>query len=203
MSRYRGPRLKIARRLKQELPGFTKKTSNKEFKLVQSVGKKTKLSQYAIRLQEKQKLRFNYGLTESQLINYVKLARKMKGATGEILVQLLEMRLDNIIFQLGITSTIVSARQLVNHGHIIVNNQKITIPSYQCKINDIISFSKRKTSQKILSNGFENLNSHIIPSHLSFDQNLLNGKVNNLANRQSVNLNLNELLIVEYYSRRV
>ena len=202
MSRYRGPRLKIVRRL-GELPGFTKKTSTKETSARQYGGNKKKLSQYAIRLQEKQKLRFNYGLTESQLIKYVQVARKTKGATGEVLLQLLEMRLDNIIFRFGITPTIASARQLISHGHILVNNQKVTIPSYQCEIKDIIGVSKKKNSRSLIAMFFENSNLNAVPNHLSFDKESLTGKINDIASRQSVNLNLNELLIVEYYSRRV
>ncbi len=202
MSRYRGPRLKIVRRL-GELPGFTKKISNKQTSARQYSGNKKKFSQYAIRLQEKQKLRFNYGLTESQLIKYVQAARKTKGATGEILLQLLEMRLDNIIFRFGITPTIASARQLISHGHILVNNQKITIASYQCEIKDVISVSKKKNSRDLIKLFFENSNGSAIPNHLSFDKENLTGKINDIASRQSVNLNLNELLIVEYYSRRV
>jgi small subunit ribosomal protein S4 len=202
MSRYRGPRLKIIRRL-GELPGFTKKTTTKETSARQYSGNKKKLSQYAIRLQEKQKLRFNYGLTESQLIKYVQAARKTKGATGEVLLQLLEMRLDNIIFRFGITPTIASARQLISHGHIIVNNQKVTIPSYQCEIKDIIGVSQKKNSRNLISMFFENSNLNAVPNHLTFDKDTLTGKINDIASRQSVNLNLDELLIVEYYSRRV
>lgn len=202
MSRYRGPRLKIIRRL-GELPGFTKKTTTKETLSRQYSGNKKKLSQYAIRLQEKQKLRFNYGLTESQLIKYVKAARKTKGATGEVLLQLLEMRLDNIIFRFGITPTIASARQLISHGHIVVNNQKVTIPSYQCEIKDVISVSQKKNSRNLISMFFENSNLNAVPNHLTFDKETLTGKIHDVASRQSVNLNLNELLIVEYYSRRV
>jgi len=203
MSRYRGPRLKIVRRLNQ-LPGLTNKIPTKIKTEEEQERELKKLSQYAIRLREKQKLRFNYGLTESQLINYVKAARKTKGATGEVLLQLLEMRLDNIIFRFGITSTIAAARQLVNHGHITVNNQRVTIPSYQCQIKDIISVSSKKNSRKLITMFCEkttNLNQ--MPSHLSFDKETLSGTITNVANRQSVNLSLNELLIVEYYSRRV
>lgn len=202
MSRYRGPRLKIVRRL-GELPGFTTKTTTKEISPRQYSGKKKKLSQYAIRLQEKQKLRFNYGLTESQLIKYVQAARKTKGATGEVLLQLLEMRLDNIVFRFGLTPTIASARQLISHGHIMINNQKVTIANYQCEIKDVISVSKKKNSRNLITMFFENSNLNAIPNHLSFDKENLTGKINDIASRQSVNLNLNELLIVEYYSRRV
>lgn len=203
MSRYRGPKLKITRRLGQELPGFTKKTSTKQLVSTQAGGKKSKVSQYAIRLQEKQKLRFNYGITESQLIKYVKSAKKTKGATGEILLQLLEMRLDNTIFRLGVTSTIAAARQLISHGHILVNNQKVTIPGYQCEIKDLISISKKKNSRNLVENLIENSNSQSIPSHLSFEKESLYGKINSIVDRQSINLQVNELLIVEYYSRRV
>lgn len=203
MSRYRGPKLKITRRLGQELPGFTKKTSTKQLVSTQAGGKKSKVSQYAIRLQEKQKLRFNYGVTESQLIKYVKSAKKTKGATGEILLQLLEMRLDNTIFRLGVTSTIAAARQLISHGHILVNNQKVTIPGYQCEIKDLISISKKKNSRNLVENLIENSNSQSIPSHLSFEKESLYGKINSIVDRQSINLQVNELLIVEYYSRRV
>lgn len=203
MSRYRGPKLKITRRLGQELPGFTKKTSTKQLVSTQAGGKKSKVSQYAIRLQEKQKLRFNYGVTESQLIKYVKSAKKTKGATGEVLLQLLEMRLDNTIFRLGLTSTIAAARQLISHGHILVNSQKVTIPGYQCEVKDLISISKKKNSRNLVENFLENSNSQSIPSHLSFEKESLYGKINSIVDRQSINLQVNELLIVEYYSRRV
>lgn len=202
MSRYKGPRLKIVRRLGQ-LPGFTQKMPSNNSSSREYNANKKKFSQYAIRLKEKQKLRFNYGLTESQLIKYVKAARKTKGATGEILLQLLEMRLDNIIFKFGITPTIASARQLISHGHILVNNKKITIPSYQCQPKEIISISNKKNSQNLISTLLENSNEATIPNHLNFDKENKIGKINDIASRQSVNLELNELLIVEYYSRRV
>ena len=137
MSRYRGPRVRIRRRL-GELPGLTNKVTTKQSAPGQHglTKKKKKPSQYAIRLQEKQKLRFNYGITESQLISYVRKARKIKGSTGEILLQLLEMRLDNIVFRLGIAPTIAAARQLISHGHIIVNSKK--------NINSELSVSNKR-----------------------------------------------------------
>ena len=202
MSRYRGPRLKIVRRL-GNLPGLTRKIPTRGGNSQDDEKKPKKESQYAIRLQEKQKLRFNYGLTESQLIKYVKAARKTKGATGEVLLQLLEMRLDNIIFRFGLTPTIAAARQLVSHGHIQVNNRKITIPSYQCEIKDVISISQKKNSRKLITMFFENSAKHSVPSYLSFDKEALTGTINDIVSRQAINLTLNELLIVEYYSRRV
>ena len=148
MARYRGPKLRIIRRL-GELPGLTQKTCTRNFppgqhgpKNKTSGGGKTKESQYAIRLKEKQKLRFNYGISERQLISYVREARRRKGSTGEILLQLLEMRLDTIVFRLGFAPTIASARQLISHGHVQVNNRRVNIPSYLCQINDVVAVAE-------------------------------------------------------------
>ncbi|MGL4500661.1 MAG: 30S ribosomal protein S4, partial [Planktothrix sp.] len=152
MSRYRGPKLKISRRL-GVLPGLTTKKSNK----INRPGKdgngnadtSKKLTEYGVRLEEKQKLKFNYGLTESQLFRYVKEARRRQGITGLILLQLLEMRLDIICFTLGFAKSIAQARQLVNHGHITVNKQVIDIPSFQCRLNDIIGVKEKNNSKTL------------------------------------------------------
>ena len=125
MSRYRGPKVKISRRL-GVLPGLTTKKSrklNRPGKDGTTEDNSKKLTEYGIRLEEKQKLKFNYGLTENQLFRYVKEARRRKGVTGLILLQLLEMRLDTLCFTLGFAKSIVQARQLVNHGHITVNKK--------------------------------------------------------------------------------
>ena len=119
MARYRGAKLRITRRL-GDLPGLTSKKGRLTNRPGQHGAVPKKLTQYAVRLEEKQKLRFNYGLTEKQLMNYIKQAKKIKGATGTILLQLLEMRLDNIIFRLGMAPTIASARQIVGHKHITI-----------------------------------------------------------------------------------
>ncbi len=193
MSRYRGPRLRIVRRL-GELPGFTSKASRKQAPPGQHGKTPKKLSQYGIRLQEKQKLRFNYGITESQLIRYVKESRKAKGSTGELLLQLLEMRLDNVVFRLGIAPTIAAARQLILHGHILLNNQKTTIPSYHCKPKDSIIVSQRK---QLTTNLIE------VPPHLSLNRDTMTGSVLGNIDRRSIGLQLNELLVVEFYSRKV
>ena len=151
MARYRGPKLKISRRL-GTLPGLTTKKSkklNRPGKDGNSLENTKKLTEYGIRLEEKQKLKFNYGVTESQLFRYVKEARRRKGVTGLILLQLLEMRLDTLCFTLGFAKSIAQARQLVNHGHIIVNNRVIDIPSFQCRPTDVISVKKKKYVKKI------------------------------------------------------
>lgn len=204
MSRYRGPKLKISRRL-GPLPGLTTKKPRKLNRPgkdgnAQDTGKK--LTEYGIRLEEKQKLRFNYGLTESQLFRYVKEARRRKGVTGLILLQLLEMRLDSLCFTLGFASTIAQARQLVNHGHITVNNKVISIPSFQCRLNDVISVKEKSTSKNLISNNIKNNQRTEIPYHLKFDQSKLEAIVLDYCDRNDVQLQLDELLVIEYYSRR-
>lgn len=205
MSRYRGPKLRITRRL-GNLPGLTQKKSKKLNKPGQhgkilGEGKK-KTTEYGIRLEEKQKLKFNYGLTESQLYHYIKEARRRKGVTGLILLQLLEMRLDTICFSLGYAPTIAAARQLINHGHIVINDNVIDIPSFQCQPSDIIGIKPKSPAKKIIENNLKTINFTSPPSHLTFDKEKLEGLVKNYCVRSEVLLDLNELLVVEYYSRR-
>jgi len=205
MARYRGPKLRIIRRL-GELPGLTQKACTRDFPPGQHGPKKrgnqkSKESQYAVRLKEKQKLRFNYGISERQLISYVREARRRKGSTGEILLQLLEMRLDNIVFRLGFAPTIAAARQLISHGHVVINNQRVTIPSYVCKINDSIGVASG--SQKFVKNSLEKFTNKIPASHLEINEEKLSALVKETVSRQGVGLQINELLVVEYYSRKV
>nr|CDI27993.1 chloroplast 30S ribosomal protein S4 [Acetabularia acetabulum] len=202
MSRYRGPRLRIIRRL-GKLPGLSNKLPTvKTFPGQHGTATtKKKKSPYFIRLKEKQKLRFNYGLTEKQLVQYVKQAKQTKGSTGEILLQLLEMRLDNIIYRFGLAPTIIASRQLISHGHILLNEQKITIPSYQCKKKDIISIKNQKNSQTLITNYCEMTKQRSIPAHLSLNKENMIGVVNEIINRNDVGLILNELFVIEYYSR--
>ena len=205
MSRYRGPRLKISRRL-GTLPGLTTKKSKKinrpgkDGNANADTGKK--LTEYGVRLEEKQKLKFNYGLTESQLFRYVKEARRRQGVTGLILLQLLEMRLDTLCFTLGFAKTIAQARQLVNHGHITVNKKVVSIPSFQCRLNDIISIKDKSSSKALVENNIKNNQVNNIPAHLRFDSSNLEATVLDYCNRDDVALQLDELLVIEYYSRR-
>lgn len=174
MSRYIGPRLRILRRL-GKLRGLTRK---KPFRrVVRTRGRLegkvippgqhglTKLfktrpfdsseSDYLIRLKVKQRLRYNYGITEKQLIRYVKKAKRSKESTGQVLLQMLEMRLDNIVFRLNMAPTIVAARQLINHGHIRVNNKKVDIPSYMCKPKDVISVAMKPSSLRLVNKNLQ------------------------------------------------
>nr|YP_009396777.1 ribosomal protein S4 [Ophidocladus simpliciusculus]ARW65963.1 ribosomal protein S4 [Ophidocladus simpliciusculus] len=201
MSRYRGPKLRISRRL-GDLPGLTRKKSKKAFPAGEQGQQSKKPSEYALRLEEKQKLRFNYGLSERQLLKNIKVAKKVQGPTGVILLQILEMRLDNTIFRLGIAPTIPGSRQLVNHGHILVNNQVVSICSYQCKPGDIISIKQKESSIKLIKRYLNSPGLANIPNHLELQKENLVAKVNGVIERDWVALQLNELLVVEYYSRK-
>nr|YP_010420112.1 ribosomal protein S4 [Nanocnide japonica]USG53580.1 ribosomal protein S4 [Nanocnide japonica] len=200
MSRYRGPRFKKIRRL-GALPGLTTKkprTGNDFRNQLRPVKK----SQYRIRLEEKQKLRFHYGLTEQQLLNYVHIAGKAKGSTGQVLLQLLEMRLDNILFRLGLTSTIPQARQLVNHRHILVNGGIVDIPSYRCKTRDIITLRDEQKSKSLVQNYLDSSSREEVPKHLTLHPFQYKGSVNEILDSKWIGLKINELLVVEYYSRQ-
>lgn len=205
MSRYRGPKLKITRRL-GTLPGLTTKKSTKinrpgkDGNVNADTGKK--LTEYGVRLEEKQKLKFNYGLSESQLFRYVKEARRRQGVTGLILLQLLEMRLDTLCFTLGFAKTMAQARQLVNHGHITVNKKVVNIPSFQCRLSDIISIKEQNSSKTLVESNVKNYQNNTIPSHLKFNRDKLEATVMDYCDRDDVSLQLDELLVIEHYSRR-
>jgi small subunit ribosomal protein S4 len=228
MVRYIGPRLRIIRRLGL-LPGLTRKNIKNRTKSPGQHGKllfaKTKRSSlsddYKSRLIEKQKLRYNYGITEKQLLAYYKEAKRIKGSTGTILLELLESRLDCIVFRLGFSSTIPAARQLVIHRHILVNDKIVNIPSFSCKKGDIISIKKSTKSEKLISENFQsqqqkrkliqrrmkriNLTKSrfhsLLPSHLEITNDVLRGKVLSFVKRKDVLLRINELKVIEYYSR--
>nr|APW79626.1 ribosomal protein S4 [Rhabdoweisia crenulata] len=201
MSRYRGPRVRIIRRL-GTLPGLTNKTPQLKSNSINQSTSNKKISQYRIRLEEKQKLRFHYGITERQLLNYVRIARKAKGSTGQVLLQLLEMRLDNVIFRLGMAPTIPGARQLVNHRHILVNDCIVNIPSYRCKPQDFITIKNRQKSQAMISKNIDFSQKAKVPNHLTFNSLEKKGLVNQILDQESIDLKINELLVVEYYSRQ-
>nr|QXO88744.1 ribosomal protein S4 [Hoya hamiltoniorum] len=200
MSRYRGPRLKKIRRL-GALPGLTNKSprAGNDLRNQSRSGKK---SRYCMRLEEKQKLRFHYGLTERQLLKYVRIAGKAKGSTGQVLLQLLEMRLDNILFRLGMASTIPAARQFVNHRHILVNGHIVDIPSYRCKPRDIITVKDEQKSKALIQKCLDSSSHQELPSHLILQPFQYKGLVNQIIDSKWVGLKINELLVVEYYSRQ-
>ena len=202
MARYTGAKLRITRRL-GDLPGLTSKKPKSTQRPGQHGATQKKLTQYAIRLEEKQTLRFNYGLSEKQLMNYIRKAKKIKGATGNILLQLLEMRLDNVIFRLGMAPTIAAARQIVGHKHILVNNSCVSIASYQCQPGDVVSIKDSATSKQLVSKNLEVPALSNVPQNLDFDKKSLTAKVLGIIDREWIALKLNELFVVEYYSRKI
>ncbi|MEB3162445.1 MAG: 30S ribosomal protein S4 [Prochlorothrix sp.] len=202
MARYRGPRLRITRRL-GDLPGLTRKSARRAYPPGMHGQARRKKSEYATRLEEKQKLRFNYGVSEKQLVRYVKKARRVQGSTGKVLLQLLEMRLDNTIFRLGMAPTIPSARQLVNHGHILVNGRVVDIASYSCRPGDVVAVRNREQSKRLVSENLQYPGLANVPSHLTLDKEKLEAQVTGLCEREWVALKINELMVVEYYSRKV
>nr|YP_010007549.1 ribosomal protein S4 [Passiflora capsularis]QNR06392.1 ribosomal protein S4 [Passiflora capsularis] len=197
MSRYRGPRFKKIRRL-GALPGLTSKSP----RVGSAFWRSGRKSQYCMRLEEKQKLRFHYGLTERQLLKYVRIAAKAKGRTGQVLLQLLEMRLDNILFRLGMASTIPQARQLVNHRHILVNDRIVDIPSYRCKPRDLITVKDEQKSKDMIKKSLDSFSWAKLPTHLILYPQKYKGLVNQIIDSKCVGLKINELLVIEYYSRQ-
>nr|YP_010711881.1 ribosomal protein S4 [Corydalis filistipes]UGO88678.1 ribosomal protein S4 [Corydalis filistipes]WDA92536.1 ribosomal protein S4 [Corydalis filistipes] len=205
MSRYRGPRLKKIKRL-GALPGLTRKVAKLPFDRQKRKNNKKfeswKKPEYRNRLEEKQKLRFHYGLGERQLLKYVRIAGKTKGSTGQVLLQLLEMRLDNIIFRLGMASTIPGARQLVNHRHILVNGCLVDIPSYRCKPRDIITTKDKQKTRALIQNSLASSSQKKLPEHLTLHSSQYKGVVKQIIARRRVGLKIEELRVVEHYSRQ-
>ena len=201
MARYRGPRLRVVRRL-GELPGLSRKTPKRAYPPGQHGQGRRKRSEYAIRLEEKQKLRFNYGVSERQMLRYVRKARRASGSTGTVLLQFLEMRVDNTIFRMGLAPTIPAARQLVSHGHILINDRRVNVASYQCREGEVITVRKRDASRKLVEANLQFPGLANMPSHLEFDKEKMIGKVNGIIDREWVALQINELLVIEYYSRQ-
>jgi len=201
MSKYCGPRLRIIRRI-GELPAFTRKILKRNTRPGQHGSSRRKPTQFAYRLIEKQKLLFYYGISEKQLVKRVKVARKAKGSTGEILVQQLEIRLDNTIYRIGWAPTLPAARQLVNHGHIVINQKRTNIPSFSCFPGQIINLRDKESSRNLVKNNSRESNRNL-PLHISLNIESTTAKVSRFADRNEISLNLNELLIIEYYSNRL
>jgi|SRR3989339_1047699 len=197
------PKFKICRRLG---PGVYDKCQTSKFRAVSSKGgllgarRPKALSEYGVQLIEKQKIRFSYGITERQLSNYVKKASLFKGAgTAEKLYEELEFRLDNAIYRMGLGSSRRATRQMVSHGHFIVNGKKITIPSYKLKSGDIIKIREGSKTKKIFNNIAEKLKDYNPPVWVVFDINILEGKILDKPKNTQSFLDLNAVL--EFYSR--
>lgn len=197
MARNIQPVLKRCRTLGIE-PGVMgiDKSSNKNPK--QS---RKKQSEYGLQLNEKQKVKFIYGLLEKQFKHYYELAAKKSGVTGEMLLQLLESRLDNIVYRLGLANTRREARQIVNHGHITVNGSKVDIPSYLVKPGDVIAVREKSKNSVRIKEIVETNAKRVIPAWLEMNRDTLTGKVLKLSEREDIDYDVQEHLIVELYSK--
>lgn len=160
-----------------------------------------KLSEYGIQLREKQKTRRFYGVLESQFESYFEAAERKSGTTGENLLRILESRLDNVVYRLGFASSRAEGRQLVVHGHFTVNGKKVDIPSFQVKEGDVIAVCEKSRGNDKIKSVVESNGSRVAPMWLDLNRETLEGKVIRLANREDIDLDVQELLIVEYYSK--
>lgn len=200
MARYTGPVWKKSRRLGISLTGTGKELEKRPYAPGQhGPNQRRKLSEYGLQLQEKQKLRFMYGLNERQFLNLFNRAGKMKGIHGENFMILLESRLDNIVYRLGLARTRRQARQLVNHGHILVDGSRVDIPSYQVKPGQVVSVREKSRKLDIIQEAIEVNN--FVPEYLTFDADKMEGTYTRLPERSELPAEINEALIVEFYSR--
>lgn len=160
-----------------------------------------KQSEYGIQLNEKQKVKFIYGVLEKQFRKYYVMATKQAGITGQNLLQILESRLDNVVFRLGLANTRKEARQIVNHGHILVNGRKVDIPSYLVKPGDVVAVREKSKGNARMKEIVEANEKRVIPKWLSMDKNKLEGRVLQLSDREDIDYDVEEHLIVELYSK--
>lgn len=203
MSRFTGPRVKRLRALNTELPGLTpKKFDKRPYPPGQHGQARKKLTEFALRLQEKQKLRLNYGVTERQLRHLVEEAKTSKGATGGVIIELLERRLDNVVFRAGLARTIPAARQLVNHGHILVNGKRVDIASYRVNKGETITVHERSKNMASIAAAKEIADNFQTP-WLDVDRSKLEVKVSALPDETAVLFPIRVQLVVEYYSQRL
>lgn len=200
MARYTGPKWKLSRRLGVSLSGTGKELAKRPYAPGQhGPTQRKKLSEYGIQLQEKQKLRHMYGVNERQFRRIFDDAGKLSGILGENFMILLESRLDNLVYRLGLARTRRGARQLVNHGHVTVNGNKVDIPSYRCKVGDVIGVREKSRDLQVVKEALEDRT--YLPGYLSFDENNLEGTYTRLPERGELPAEIAETLIVEFYSR--
>ena len=200
MSRYTGPAYKKSRRVGISTLETGKDLAKRPYGPGQhGNGRKGKLSNYGVQLVEKQKIRFTYGISEKQLKKTFEKAGKLDGIHGENMLKLLESRLDNIVYRMGIASTIRAARQFVNHGHVNVNGKKVDIPSYQVKPGDVVSVRENSKEHKAMKETLENINRNV--EYVSFDKNKLEGTYLRYPERSELSQEINESLVVEFYNK--
>ena len=201
MARYTGPKTRIARKFGEAIFGPDKVLSKKNYPPGQhGVNRRRKTSEYGVMLAEKQKAKYTYGVLEKQFRNMFDKAARSTGITGEILLQNLECRLDNIVYRLGIDPTRAAARQMVNHRHIVVNGEVVSIPSYSVKAGQIVGVREKSKSLEVVVNSLAGFN-HGRYSWLEWDENAKAGKLLHVPAREDIPENIKEHLIVELYSK--
>ena len=202
MARYTGPKSKIARKLGERIFGEDKVLARKNYAPRQhGANKRRKLSEYGTQLREKQKAKYTYGVLERQFRNLFKKASSHKGVTGEVLLQLLESRLDNVVFRLGIAPTRAAARQLVLHRHITVDGQVVNIASYQVAPGQVVAVREKSKSLEVIQDCLAGFNHSKYP-WIEWDESIKGGKMVNLPQREDIPENIKEQLIVELYSKQ-
>ena len=200
MSRYTGPAYKKSRRVGFSTLENGKDLAKRSYKPGQhGQDRKAKPSNYSEQLNEKQKVKFTYGMTEKQFHQLFNKAGKMEGIHGENFLKLLESRLDNIVYRMGLSTTRRGARQIVNHGHILVNGRKVNIPSFLVKPGDVVSVKEASKEHKAIKTSLDSINKTV--DYVNFDKNKLEGTYVRYPERSELSLEFNESLIVEYYSR--
>jgi len=205
MARYRGPVLKKCRSVGVILPGLTTAAVlNRPYPPgVHGTGRRGKPSDFKVRLQEKQKCRWHFGVLEKQFQRYVKRATRMKGAAGKNLLSLLESRLDNLVWRMGLAPTIPAARQMVVHGHITVDGQRVDRPSFQVKPGATIAVREKSASKKFIAENLALAASRVRPSWIEFDPAKAGGKLLSSPDRADFPFELNENAIIEFYSQKL
>jgi len=199
MANYIGPKVKLSRRVGVPIADLPKHTTKRQLNPPGQHGfRGRRLRDFGIRLNEKQKLRYHYNVMEKQFRRYVSVASRTKGNTGEVILRMLEERLDNVIRRLGWTRSIWQARQLVSHGHVLVNGRKTDVPSYSVNVNDEIKL-KKSNSQNIVRENLESLPGHDAPEWLTFDPSSLTGRIVAVPTSNDVPFDVNMNLIVEFY----
>ncbi|MGP1421686.1 MAG: 30S ribosomal protein S4 [Tannerella sp.] len=201
MARYTGPKTKIARKFGEAIFGADKVLSKKNYPPGQhGNNRRRKTSEYGVQLREKQKAKYTYGVLEKQFRNMFEKASRSKGITGEVLLQLLESRLDNIVFRLGLAPTRDAARQLVSHRHIVVDGKVVNIPSYSVKPGQIIGVREKSKSLEVISDALSGFNHSKYP-WIEWEQSAMSGKFLHVPERADIPENIKEQLIVELYSK--
>ena len=202
MARYTGPSTRISRRFGQYIIGSAKVLERRNFPPGQHGPKsRRKISEYAVGLAEKQKLRYIYGLLERQFRRVFAIAKKERGVTGERFLQLLETRLDSVVYLLGFAKSRAAARQLVNHGHVRVNGHKVDIASYNVVQGDEVEMKAVNSSRQLATRAIEENRARVVPAWLTRNDEALKGTITRLPTRDEMEPSINEQLIVEYYSR--